>query len=166
MSNKLKKAYSSPELRSKMSETTKSQWRKEEYRDKVITSQRLLHIKRPELAINRSKSGGFSSIDRDNNPGEIYWSTVLDELGISYTREKKFLTGTRRWYRMDFYLSEYNIDLEIDGKSHTIPGREERDALRDELISSSGITVIRVPWYGDIEKDALEVEKFKSIIEV
>ena len=47
-------------------------------------------------------------------------------------------------YRLDF-LVDGRLDWEIDGASHESPTRRRRDALRDEVLGSLGLEVLRTP---------------------
>lgn len=47
-------------------------------------------------------------------------------------------------YFLDFYFSDKNIDLEIDGQQHRF--RTEEDEARDAFLSDLGIQVYRIEW--------------------
>mgnify|MGYP001435501761 CR=1 FL=1 len=46
-------------------------------------------------------------------------------------------------YIVDFYCTNCNVVIEIDGSSHN--GKEDYDAKRDEYLESLGLTVIHIP---------------------
>ena len=46
-------------------------------------------------------------------------------------------------YIVDFYIAEKKIVIEIDGIQHLSPEHKEADLLRDNLLASWGIKVIR-----------------------
>ena len=48
-------------------------------------------------------------------------------------------------YALDFYCVSTRIGVEIDGQSHHMGDRPERDAARDEWLRAQGIEVIRIP---------------------
>lgn len=77
---------------------------------------------------------------------------ALDELGIEYEQElvvHKAQTSIN--YRLDFYLPDGNIDLEVDGSIHRKYGRQYKDELRDKYMQSLGMKVIRVQYDGKNE---------------
>lgn len=47
-------------------------------------------------------------------------------------------------YFLDFYLTNKNIDLEIDGKQHQL--RQQCDQKRDETLKNNGFRVYRIKW--------------------
>ena len=51
-------------------------------------------------------------------------------------------------YFLDFYFPEKKIDVEIDGKQHTLPENTAHDKIRDEALQKAGIQVIRLSWVG------------------
>lgn len=74
---------------------------------------------------------------------------ALDELGIKYEQEVlAHKPHTYKNYRMDFLLTDMNIDLEIDGSMHDNADAIKRDAEKDEFMHSLGITVVRVRYDG------------------
>ena len=46
-------------------------------------------------------------------------------------------------YIVDFYIPEYKVVIEIDGKQHSYPENRIADAERDEYLSSLEIKVLR-----------------------
>lgn len=79
------------------------------------------------------------------------YEDMFQEMYPSYEREIVFSTkitgGIEKWgtwqWRADFYDSKNKIVYEIDGSSHTLPGRRERDKRKDDFMKSIGIKVIR-----------------------
>jgi very-short-patch-repair endonuclease len=47
-------------------------------------------------------------------------------------------------YMVDFAWLSARIIIEVDGASHDLPGRDERDQERDSFLTSQGFRVIRV----------------------
>lgn len=76
--------------------------------------------------------------------------TALEEIGLPFEKQKAIDV-----YSVDFAI-EYNgrkVAIECDGLYwHTLPGRPERDAQRDKIISELGWTVLRFTDK-DINKD-------------
>ena len=46
-------------------------------------------------------------------------------------------------YIVDFYVPRGRLVIEIDGRQHTSPEHRQKDAERDEALSTFGITVAR-----------------------
>lgn len=92
---------------------------------------------------------------QSNTPSypEQYWMNVLDNAKIPYEynylirhSELGVTEGKLTWYKLDFYLRDYNVDLEIDGTQHQ--EQVEHDRLRDTRLENSGYKVYRIPWKG------------------
>lgn len=88
--------------------------------------------------------------------GEEMIAKILDQLGVKYTTQKSFPTCrlTRLLY-FDFYLPEYNLCLEYDGRQHTQPvdkfgGEEEfkltqeRDQFKNKWCQDNGVLLHRI----------------------
>ena len=48
-------------------------------------------------------------------------------------------------YILDFYCAKAKVCIEIDGISHNMGDRPERDAQRDARLKGGGIEVLRIP---------------------
>jgi very-short-patch-repair endonuclease len=48
-------------------------------------------------------------------------------------------------YVLDFYCARAQLAVEIDGASHDMGDRPERDIRRDAWLAKRGVTVIRIP---------------------
>jgi len=46
---------------------------------------------------------------------------------------------------LDFYCAEAKLAVEVDGASHYVGDRQERDAYRDRWLAESGIRTLRLP---------------------
>lgn len=89
------------------------------------------------------KAFGFTGEPNSN----VLAKKALNDLGIAYEQEVLVhKPHTYKNYRMDFLLTDMNIDLEIDGSIHRY--REQIDAEKDEFMHSLGITVVRVRYDG------------------
>lgn len=82
---------------------------------------------------------------KNATPEELKMKLILKELNISYEFNKIYYTGFGYYYA-DFYLPQYNVIIEIDGKQHQKSFDKEWDALRTEnLIYIHGVSrVIRI----------------------
>ena len=45
---------------------------------------------------------------------------------------------------LDFYCAKARLAIEIDGMSHDVGGRPERDLRRDAWLATRGVTVMRI----------------------
>lgn len=92
--------------------------------------------------------------------GEKKIASQLDALGVAYEREKKFNWSEDRRY--DFYLPDYEVLIEYDGKQHFVstlysPDLDEQKAIDERkttLALVHGKTLIRIPYtsYNNIER--------------
>jgi very-short-patch-repair endonuclease len=48
-------------------------------------------------------------------------------------------------YVLDFYCAKARLAIEIDGMSHDVGDRPERDRRRDAWLEAHGVTVMRIP---------------------
>ena len=48
-------------------------------------------------------------------------------------------------YVLDFYCAKANLAIEIDGISHDMADRAQRDERRDAWLKKHGVTVVRIP---------------------
>lgn len=91
--------------------------------------------------------------------GERKIQLFLDENSIEYISQYKF-DDCRYKYRLpfDFYLPEYNMCIEFDGRQHFEPveyfggecGFEQtkiRDNIKNKFCNESNISLIRIPYY-------------------
>ncbi len=96
--------------------------------------------------------------------GELRIMEYLNSNNLNYKKEKSFadcVSNGGRKLRFDFYLPEYNIAIEYDGRQHFEPvtfwnGQDankkfreckENDAIKNEFCSKNNITLIRIPYW-------------------
>lgn len=97
--------------------------------------------------------------------GEKTISKILSGLGVKYLREKKFDDCKGKVYMLpfDFYLPEYNICIEYDGKQHFEPisffgGNEgfktqkKSDKIKDDYCKNNSINILRISYKDNIEQ--------------
>lgn len=102
--------------------------------------------------------------------GEQKIKSILEKNNIIFEREKTFETcksKNNKRLRFDFYLPEYNLVIEYDGKQHTTETEvfshysfkdlQENDKIKNEWCKNNNITMIRIPFtkYKDINIDLL-----------
>jgi very-short-patch-repair endonuclease len=57
---------------------------------------------------------------------------------------------------LDFYCARARLAVEIDGMSHDLGGRPQRDARRDAWLEARGVTVMRIAA-GEVMRQVDEV---------
>ena len=48
-------------------------------------------------------------------------------------------------YILDFYCDEARLAVEVDGHSHDVADRPQRDQRRDKWLAGRGVTTLRIP---------------------
>jgi len=66
------------------------------------------------------------------------WYDFLKTLPVMVHRQK--VIGR---YIVDFYIADCNLVIELDGSQHYETEGKENDSIRDEYLSSLGLTVLR-----------------------
>ncbi|MBL4678417.1 MAG: endonuclease domain-containing protein [Mucilaginibacter sp.] len=76
----------------------------------------------------------------DATPGEIMlWQELRNnKLGYDFHRQKPLLN-----YIVDFYCSELNLVIELDGRYHSTETQATVDTLRDQELATYELTVLR-----------------------
>lgn len=105
---------------------------------------------------------------------ELFFEKVLNNNNIKYNAEfkinKKDLGfNNSSCYFLDFYLYDYNVNLEIDGKQHEYLERKESDKIRDEAIIKYGISVYRIKWKNPFKNEEYiknEINKFLLFLNI
>lgn len=91
---------------------------------------------------------------KNETEGErILWNKLLRQkyLGYKFTRQKPISR-----FIADFYCSQLNLIIEVDGDSHL--DKKERDILRDRYLNCCGIKTLRINNI-DVLNDIEKVEK-------
>lgn len=122
----------------------KEAWKDPEKRHNLISGQQRSQAAGtwPPMMTNRKKSYA-----------EQYWEQVLQNSGVEYTynylvkhSDLGVVSEKLTWYKLDFYLPKYNLDLEIDGSQHE--DQAEHDKIRNSRLMNAGYRVYRIPWKG------------------
>jgi hypothetical protein len=121
-----------------------------------------------------SATGGCSKCD--TSKGENTIMKILNNYSILYEMEKKFLGCVyKRELPFDFYLTEYNVLIEYDGKQHFKPinhfgGHEylekikHRDSIKNQYCQTNNIPLLRIRYDENIEEKLTEFLKQQNII--
>lgn len=120
---------------------------------------------------------------RTKSWGETYIKNILDKKGIKYIREKKFpgcVSPKNNPLRFDFYLPEYHLLIEFQGKHHYEPVSKRyrakkvheytkvHDMIKKIYCHTRKIPLIEIPYYHvkseeDVQKYLKkEFDKIKS----
>lgn len=70
----------------------------------------------------------------------LFWNQVKNKQFRGFDFDRQKIVGN---YIVDFYCSNCNVVIEIDGGSHD--DKQEYDAARDSFLESLGLTVIHIP---------------------
>ena len=100
--------------------------------------------------------------------GEQLINKLLSDNNIVFIQQKMFdgcrNVGTNALLKFDFYLPNYNMCIEFDGKQHFFPTGKfaddfdnivNRDRIKNKFCLEHGIKLIRIPYF-DIEEISLE----------
>lgn len=119
----------------------------EKYKDTQYKN-RLVSIVLQNFKSMRSKKGYAPSIYEDR------MKKILSSMGINYIYQYEVITKiTTRW--VDFYIPDYNLIVEIDGKEHTPNKDRDRDLEIKEVMNNSFI--LHIPNIFFLEKDISKV---------
>ena len=70
----------------------------------------------------------------------LFWNQVKNKQFKGFDFDRQKIVGN---YIVDFYCSNCNVVIEIDGSSHD--NKQEYDKARDSFLQSLGLTVIHIP---------------------
>ena len=129
-----------------------------------------------ELIITCPLHGDFEQTPNNHLSGRgcsVCKSSKGEKRIIKYLKDKKILFNTQKTFKnlkyksllkFDFYLPDYNLCIEYDGRQHYEPieyfgGRKQfdiikmRDSIKNEYCSTNNINLVRIPYnkFDDIE---------------
>ena len=86
---------------------------------------------------------------------ESYFISLFKKEKIKFVREKAYQDLKRGLFRFDFYLTEREVLVEIDGEQHFKPiyGRQnflkgqEHDRQKNSYCLAKGIQLYRIPYW-------------------
>lgn len=107
---------------------------------------------------------GVGCPDCNESKGEKKVARILDKYNIKYERQKKF-DKCKNIYHLpfDFYIEDYNLIIEYDGKQHfkavKFFGGEEgykkrqiNDEIKNKFCSDNYINLLRIKYNEDVEQ--------------
>lgn len=143
-----------------------------EYKEILSISNPLNLPKCPNTSL---KGRGYNSVEdlfgisKKQSYGELMIEKQIKIIGIPYIKQHRFNDCKyKRVLPFDFYLPNYNLCIEYDGKQHHIPIknwggdkglelRQLRDRIKTEYCESNNIKLIRINYDEDI------IERMKYI---
>ena len=91
------------------------------------------------IPYNKKLVSNARTLRKNMTPEEKHlWYDFLKKLPLTVKRQHNIEN-----YIVDFYIAEKKIVIEIDGKQHGTEEHKEEDRIRDEVLSSWNITVLR-----------------------
>lgn len=128
--------------------------------------------------IGSLKSGNTVSCGCETSKGEQKIHSLLQKMNILFITQKTFPKcvndKTNRKLKFDFYLPDYNICIEYDGKQHfeetsmcedTLEERKNRDKIKNKFCKENNIGLIRIPYW-DFNKidDSYLIDKINEVL--
>ena len=108
-------------------------------RVRADTSRRYDPERAVKRAVKKDKTGSYIWSYHTETPSERKLSQGLKKAGLRFSQEVHV-----KGFTVDFLVDEWLI-VEVDGESHLISGRIQKDASRQKLLEDSGFTVLRIP---------------------
>jgi very-short-patch-repair endonuclease len=95
-----------------------------------------------DLPYNKNLKERAKVLRQAGNLSEVlFWNQVKNKQFKGYDFDRQKIVGN---YIVDFYCTNCNVVIEIDGSSHD--DKIEYDAERDALLQALGLTVIHILW--------------------
>lgn len=106
------------------------------------------------------KDGSIQSCGCGYSVGENKVKQILEQLQIKFVRQKSFEDflnlQTKKPYRFDFYLPDYNCCIEYDGIQHfqtlgwntqeKLEETQRKDKLKNDYCKNNNINLVRIPY--------------------
>ncbi len=68
-------------------------------------------------------------------------------------------------YIADFYCPKVKLAIELDGSVHDTPEQQKRDAVRDEIIKKTGVTILRFKNHEVTKDPSLALVKIRKTLD-
>jgi very-short-patch-repair endonuclease len=93
---------------------------------------------------------------------ERFFKILHSIKGLGFIRNQKIILCHRplKGYLLDFYLDDYQLAFEIDGKYHETEEQKKYDLARTSYLNGIGIKVVRIP-----NEKTKDEEECRNIIE-
>jgi very-short-patch-repair endonuclease len=90
---------------------------------------------------------------RETWPEKLVWSWLRDRRFNSYKFRRQHPVGI---YYLDFFCDEAALNIELDGRQHGFPDRQNHDAERAAFLQSRGIKTLRF-WNSHLRRNAQSI---------
>lgn len=148
---------------------------REEYLNAPTQSgNKIFHLTHPDLDEAWDvKKGHFKTCaethlnNSGKSTGELYIESILSDNKIIFEEQKKvYINGNLNLF--DFYLPDYNLYIEYDGKQHYLPikrwggkqgllERQRKDAEKNLYVANSGSKMLRIPYTVNTVSDIADI---------
>lgn len=88
--------------------------------------------------MKKDATGSYIWGYHDETPSERKLAAALRKAGMKFGQEVPV-----KGFTVDFLLDEWLV-VEVDGESHLVSGRAEKDASRQKVLEGAGFTVLRI----------------------
>ena len=130
----------SDDIRLIISNSAKKMWCDDEIRNKILNDPNKIEYCRKGSLKSAEK---FKNLKYTNTKPERDFKEILKNLQINYIQNYSVWNINHK-YKADFYIPDFNIIIEIDGKFwHNYPIGLDRDKIREKEMIESGYKVIR-----------------------
>jgi len=109
-------------------------WSKEEIKKRGLVSTGFHLPYNPDLK-ERSRELRKNMTDAE----KIIWFGYLKSLQVNVLRRKPI-----DHFIVDFYIPDYNLVIEVDGKIHNTLKNKEYDSFKDTMLKLYGLSVLRI----------------------
>lgn len=99
------------------------------------------------------------ALQREPTPYEIKMKKILEDLQLNFKHEKLFIIGNN-YYTIDFFLIDYKLAIEVDGRIHDQQGKIQRDIQRERVLLKSK-KVIKIIRFKNEEVDNIDYVRNK-----
>lgn len=76
---------------------------------------------------------------KNTTKAESIMKAHLTSLGVKYEFQKIYFTLDNYYYIIDFFLPDWNIAIEVDGKYHADKKQQRKDSGREKKLKKAGI---------------------------
>lgn len=106
--------------------------------------------------MKKDETGSYIWGFHEETPSERKLAAAMRKAGIRFGREVPV-----KGFTVDFLLDEWLI-VEVDGESHLVSGRREKDMSRQKVLEGAGFAVLRIPAK-DLSSDSGQKRWLKRI---
>jgi very-short-patch-repair endonuclease len=81
---------------------------------------------------------------------KLVWKWLGDRRFAAYKFRRQHPIGS---YYLDFFCEEAQMNIELDGGQHGLPGQQKHDTEREKFLKSQGVKTLRF-WNSRLRRDA------------